>query len=249
MCLVARLGHAGIARCLAWCNRYATPSRDNALPRALGNAIGPAASPRSSNQALNTWAVSDQSGTARSFRPFPRNCTKVLAPKQTCARQGCDFRDPRPTVIERQQQGIIPPPCPLRPVWRCEQGLHFRPREVADQVAVLPFEGNGEHPRDQPDTRGLTQGHQADEGADRRQTDIAGTHGVASLLFEVLEKAENNGGIHIGEGQRGGFNAGLLAEKRQEEPEGITTTAHRVRAEAFLVAQVVGKKRLEMWSK
>jgi hypothetical protein len=47
------------------------------------------------------------------------------------------------------------------------------------------------------------------------QTDIAGAHGVAPLVLEVIEKAQYGRGIDIGNVQRRGFNAGCVSQKRQ----------------------------------
>src|SRR5215510_15169332 len=53
------------------------------------------------------------------------------------ALQGGDFGYACPTVIQRQEQRMISPARPFGSVGRCEECLHFRPRQIANQLFVL----------------------------------------------------------------------------------------------------------------
>src|SRR5215472_13794053 len=97
---------------------------------------------------------------------------------------------------------MITPTRPLGAVRCREQRLHFCTRQIADELFVLTFDRYSEHPRGNTDAVRIAQGYQTEERADSRQTDIARAHGIAPLLFEVVEKAENCGGIDIGDAQR-----------------------------------------------
>jgi hypothetical protein len=48
----------------------------------------------------------------------------------------------RAPVLEPQQQGVITLPDPRLGAWRGEDGIHFRPCQMADQAAVRAFGGN-----------------------------------------------------------------------------------------------------------
>src|SRR5262245_10905246 len=88
-------------------------------------------------------------------------------------RQPRDFRDACARVIEGQEQGMIAPSYPRQSIWRCQQGLDFRSRQVADQFLVLTLRRNGEHAGDNAEVVRITQGHEAEKGTESGQADIA----------------------------------------------------------------------------
>src|SRR5207247_3126619 len=55
------------------------------------------------------------------------------------------LRDAVSGIIERQQQGVIALADPLLSAWRSENGIHFRPCQIADQAPVRALGGNRQY--------------------------------------------------------------------------------------------------------
>ena len=64
---------------------------------------------------------------------------------------GNQFGDPRPGVVQRQQEGVVPPSAVGRTVTACQDGVHFRTRQVGDLSSWRAFAGNGQDARRQVD--------------------------------------------------------------------------------------------------
>jgi len=97
-------------------------------------------------------------------------------------------------VVEQHEEQVIPPTRP-RVLGRCQERFNLRTREVADQGLDLPLEREGQNA-----TRGRRQlrpqpiRQVVHEGAPRRQASVAGTDGVAPLLLQMIQKAQDGVG-------------------------------------------------------
>ena len=99
-----------------------------------------------------------------------------------------ELRDPRPSVVESQQEDVVPPSAVGRAVTAVQDGGHFRPRQIVDLSSWSAFAGNRQDARRQVDALRRTQRCEPDEGADSAQTRIAGLNAVATVFFEVVEE-------------------------------------------------------------
>jgi hypothetical protein len=162
------------------------------------------------------------------------------------AAQGGDFGDPRAAVIHGQQEGVIAAAHPVGPVRCCQQDLHFFPREIADQLFVFPLERDGQHTGRDGDTLGLSQDHEPKEGAQGRQPNVARAHRIAAVVLQVVQKPQHQRGIEIGHPQRRGFDSGRLFDEGEQEAERVAATRDRLRTDAFLVAEMFRKERLDV---
>ncbi len=65
----------------------------------------------------------------------------LLAPQRGDLRNACA------AVVERQQQRVVTPARPGRPVWGGKQRLDLVAAEIPDQPLVTALDGSGHHPR------------------------------------------------------------------------------------------------------
>ena len=89
---------------------------------------------------------------------------------------------------------------------------------------------------------GIAAGEEAREGADRRQPLVAGLHGAAAVILEMVEELAHAPCREIL--HRDPFNrfAGLAAYERQQEDEGVAVALLRVAGEVALGDDVFGQE-------
>ena len=58
-----------------------------------------------------------------------------------------EFGDPRSGVVQRQKEGVVPASAVGRTVTACQDGVHFRTRQVGDLSSWRAFAGNGQDAR------------------------------------------------------------------------------------------------------
>src|SRR5262245_60188677 len=86
---------------------------------------------------------------------------------------------------------MVSPSHPCRTVWRCQKGLDFWTRQIADEFLVRPLHGDGQDTGHDAEAVGIPQGHEAEKGPQGGQTNIAGADGVAVFLLQIVEKAQH----------------------------------------------------------
>src|ERR1043165_511069 len=122
---------------------------------------------------------------------------EVMLPK------GEDLRNAGSGVIERQQQGVIAPSGPCLSIWRCENSVHFRSRQIADQTAARALDGNRQYLCRQIDASRFPKSHQSEKGTDSCQTRIAGLNAVAAVSLDAVKKLQNGWRLQILQSQIG----------------------------------------------
>src|SRR2546428_7612268 len=92
------------------------------------------------------------------------------------------------------------------------------------------------------------QGEKAGKGADRCSAHVPRADRIATVVFEVVEKLQDKRGVEVVDMQCRGFLARGLLDKVQQQTKGVTVARNGLRAHPLMVAQVLGKKRLDMGS-
>lgn len=149
------------------------------------------------------------------MRPFPEELDdRGGAEAYVGAPHRNELGNPRPGVVQRQQEGVVPPSAVGRTVTACQDGVHFRTRQVGDLSSWRAFAGNGQDARRQVDALRRTQCCEPDEGADGAQTRIARRNAVGAVFFEVVEKRQDDGRIEVVECEHLGLALTVLLQKR-----------------------------------
>jgi len=78
---------------------------------------------------------------------------------------------------------------------------------------------------------------------------IARAHGITPLLFQLLQKLQNERGLEIAHTEGAGSATGRLVQEGQKQTKRIATTSNGMRTGTLLGAQILDKERLEMRSK
>src|SRR3989442_13515914 len=138
------------------------------------------------------------------------------------------FGDPGPAVIHRQEERMIATSYPLGAIRGREEGLHFLASEIPYEVLVFSLEWDGQHAGGNRDTLWGAQGHKPEEGAQRRQANVARAHRVAALGLQSVEKPQDQRRIKIGHLQSRRLAANRLLDKGQQKTKGVPTTGDRV---------------------
>ena len=97
---------------------------------------------------------------------------------------------------------MITPSRPRRLIRRGQQGLDFRPREIANQLVVFTLHRNGQDPCDNPEAVRVTQSHQAEKRRMAAERILRERTELPRCCSRYVEKAEHGGGIDIGNPQR-----------------------------------------------
>jgi hypothetical protein len=97
-----------------------------------------------------------------------------------------------------------------------QNGLNFRPRQWLDQSAVKAFEWNGQHLTGQGQRFGRLLRDIAHKGAQGGQTNVAGARLAATLLFQVIQEAQDGWAVPIPEGLLTGRVAALALDEGQQ---------------------------------
>src|ERR1039457_4545845 len=94
---------------------------------------------------------------------------------------------------------------------------------------------------DRKSRTGIGQGKMR-EGPDGSQTRVAGTHGITTDAFEMVEKSQNIVGSKLTEGEPINRLGMLFGEELQQDPKSITVGFNRQRADITLGSEMLGKE-------
>lgn len=100
-----------------------------------------------------------------------------------------------------QQQGVIAPPQPCRPIRGGEDGLDLRSVKEMDLTLVVALARYRQHTLDMSPVGRLFEGCETEEGTDGRQPQITGSDAGGSVLLEIIQESTDEGGIQIVERQ------------------------------------------------
>ena len=161
------------------------------------------------------------------------------------AAQRNELGDTRSGVVQRQQENVVPASAVGGAVTACQDGVHFRPRQVVDLSSWRAFAGNRQNARGQVDGLRRAQRCESNERPYGGQTRIAGLNAVAAMHFEVVEEGQDHGSIEVVEREHLGFPLTVLIEKREQPAEGVAIRVDGLRADGLLLHEMVGEECTE----
>src|SRR5262249_52857450 len=94
-----------------------------------------------------------------------------------------------------------------------------------------------------------TQREEPDKRAQRGQAQVARAHRVATLLFEVVEKVQDQGRVGGAHLEGGGAGARGVLDKGQKESKRVPVTRDGLGTRLFVLAEMVRKEGLHMGCK
>ena len=101
------------------------------------------------------------------------------------------------SIVKREQQRVIPPAKPLGKIVRCENCVHFRARQISDQLLVGPFSGYGQHASRGAHAGRIAQSYHAEKGTNGGKAHITRLGLVVPCLLQVFQKPENHRRIQV----------------------------------------------------
>ena len=152
------------------------------------------------------------------------------------------FGDACPGVVEKQKHAVLDPALMRAPVGHLEQRLHLGLAEPADRLRGGLLQGDGTDIGAPLQKRRVATGDESGEGADGRQALIAGGHGAAALGFQIGEKLKHARGCQVAQREAVDRLAGLGADERQQQGEGVPVALLRVGGEVALGDDVFGQE-------
>jgi len=96
------------------------------------------------------------------------------------------------------QKGMVTASQPPRSIRRSQQGFDLRASQETHQCTWLPLVGNGQHPLYDLALLRCFESSVAEEGSDRRQTQVAAPGPIAPLVLQICQKSVHQGRIQIG---------------------------------------------------
>jgi hypothetical protein len=99
---------------------------------------------------------------------------------------------------------------------------------------------------DEINTLRIAQRDEPKKASDGREANVTGTDGIAPVMLKMVEKVENRGDVKFRETEGGGLDVFGLFDKDEQEAERIVATRHGLRTGAFVLAEIGGKKGLEV---
>ena len=127
------------------------------------------------------------------------------------------FGDAKACLDAEQQQGVIAPPDPCRPVGCCKEGLDLRSGQKMNLLSVVAVGWDGQNLLNLGGVRRLLERDEVEEGSKRREAEIAGSDAGGSLLFDVIEEAGDERSIEGTQVEhRRGFAELFLREGEQQ---------------------------------
>jgi transposase InsO family protein len=117
--------------------------------------------------------------------------------------------------------------------------------EVGRDGVLGSFVGDRENALNQRRVRGFAVGGVAEHGTDRSEARVASPHGVATLVFEVVQEPADQRSVEIGEIELGWLCAGLGVGVGEQQTERVAVGAHGVRAGVQLAVESFGEERLQ----
>ena len=130
----------------------------------------------------------------------------------------CDhLGDPQARLEHEEQEGVVAPPRPSRPVGAPKERLDLLEREERDDCLLESLLGDGEHTLDDGRRGRLPKGGEAEQGVNRHEARVAGADAVPPVLLEMLEERPDERGVEVGELETaGGFSGALLGKGEQQ---------------------------------
>src|SRR5512134_1745422 len=155
------------------------------------------------------------------------------------------FGRPKTGLDSEAKQRRVTPPGPVRPIRSGEKRVDFRLRQEGHEPSFEALRRNGENALDDGGTLGVPKCCVSEQGTDGSKPRIAGAHAVLSLLFQMIEKGADQGGIEIVDIELARLLAVSVRREDQEQPQGIAIGLERVRADLALAGEAVGEERLQ----
>src|SRR5271166_2024628 len=87
------------------------------------------------------------------------------------------------------------------------------------------------------------------KGAKRREAGVAATRTVTPDLFQMVEKAQDQLRVEVGQGQPGGCLADLRLGEAEQQSEGVAVGGDGARTDSPLIAQMLDEKALKQEGK
>jgi len=157
-----------------------------------------------------------------------------------------ELGDPRAGVIHQGEEEAITPAVPGRAIERNEDGADLFVAEAAQEWSVETFHRHGENALPGGQKLGADVGEgEARETAHGGEAGVARAHGVAAGAFQMGEKREHV--LRRDRGQRELINrtAQVVAEKAQQQAEGIAVGGDSLWAHLAMGEEVLREESLE----
>src|SRR5215468_1303133 len=171
-------------------------------------------------------------------------CTKP----HLIALEAGDFGDARSTVVKRRQQGVITASLSSQQIRRFEQRFHLFASEGLDDSLLGTLDRDGQNTSCEIDLFRLAQRYPTEECSDGCESEVARSHTVAPLLFQVVKKRQDNLCIHVRNAEGRGFTAGLLFDVLKQQTEGVPIAGDCLRAHPFVKLEMLSKEGLNQRS-
>ena len=186
------------------------------------------------------WALSVPATLAEDVdeRVVALASTDLQVPYDEC---GC-FGDACAGVVEEEEEGVFDPASRRPGVGNLEQVVHLGPGEPADGLWDGLFRGDCTDAAAPFEMAWIAAGDEAREGADRREPLVAGLHGAAAVVFEVVEELPYAPGREVLNRDPIDGLADPGANEGEEEGEGIAVALLRVAGEVALGDDVLGEE-------
>jgi hypothetical protein len=146
-----------------------------------------------------------------------------------------------------QQQCVIAPAEPRRPIGRSEGGFDLGTRQEIYLTLVVSLARYREHALDEGAVSRLFEGHKPEEGAHGGQAQVACRDAGAALHLEIGQERADERRVQFIEGQGGRRLAKLRHRELQQQPERIPVGRDRMDAHVLLTDKPLGKKAFDEW--
>jgi hypothetical protein len=154
------------------------------------------------------------------------------------------FGQTQTRLYRYQEKRVIAPAEPGALIGSGEQGIDLLTREEADQGPREALAGDGKHTLDLRGMGGCLEGRVTKERVNGGQAQITASNAQPSLLFQMIEKRHNQGGIDFFEPQARGRLMKPLLRILQEQTEGVAIGTDRMGTHLPLLHQALREETL-----
>jgi hypothetical protein len=112
-----------------------------------------------------------------------------------------ELGQPQPGLDGEQEERVVSAAEARCSVWRGEERVDLGGGEECDEVTLEALLRDGEDTLDEASVSGLAGGGEAEERVDGREASVAGAHGVAAVLLEMVEERPDERCIDVREQQ------------------------------------------------